>query len=463
MNWPIRTSVLLFFSLITLFACDNSYNIGLDGVGTDVKLGTAYTDTITIKASTVLVQDSILAFRSGNTAFGHLLAGQVSNNTLGSVSARGFLEVSIASATIEGAAGATIDSMVLALDYDTYYGDTTQNLALKVHKLTQPFNEKVTYFANSSLTYDEAVIGSSSFKPTPTKKVKFIPAGSTTTIMRSFPARIRLNNNVASQILQQSGNAAEIIKVLPGIAITADNDAKAALGFNLDSDSTYLRIYYTSGATKRSFNLPIKSTNDYFTNLTTDRSTSALLNQLQKSGDSVASTSTNNQVFLQESVGLKAKITFPYLSKLKKELGDVGINRAELVIPVVNVPGSTPSPYLYLFETNKKNKFTRFNSAPRAVSGDGAIYPLSYGAPAPLIYDAKKNAYTLNITSYLQGMLYGARPNNGLIISPASLLYSTQSGFSVQQLLGVQTLRQTVLNMAPGNRVTLRIYYTTKE
>jgi hypothetical protein len=67
------------------------------------------------------------------------------------------------------------------------------------------------------------------------------------------------------------------------------------------------------------------------------------------------------------------------------------------------------------------------------------------------------------MTSYIQAMLYGIKPNTGLIISPASLLFGAQPNTKVNDLLAVQTLRQTVLNMSPDNKIYLRIYYTTKK
>lgn len=470
MNWPIRTCVLFIFSLITLISCENPDTLGLDGVGTDVKLGTSYTDTITIKAATVLVNDSILAFKRGSTEFGHLITGQLSNDMYGTVAAKSFLELSINSPTIEGAAAAQIDSMVLALDYDAYYGDTTQALTLQVHQLQQPFKETETYFTTSALPYESSPIGSVTFMPKPLKKTNYVPTGSTTTITRSFPVRIPIANSVATQIIEQSGKTplstqAEFIKFLPGIALTATNNAKAALGFDLASDSTYLRIYYKSGGTKRTYDLQMDNGSKYFNNLSADRSNSSL-RALVQSGDSVSATNTSNQAFLQESTGIKTKITFPYLSNLKQALGNVAINKAELVIPVVPTSGSTPSPYVYLFETNKNNKILRSNGMPRALSTDGGSSLFSYSSPFPASYSAKNNEYVFNMTSYVQAMLYDVKPNTGLIISPASIMFASQSNNPVNEvnaLLNLQTLRQTVLNMAPGNKISLRIYYTTKK
>jgi len=475
MNWPTRTTVLFILSLFTFFSCqDDTTDLSLEGVGSDVELGTSYKDDFTVEASTVLAPDSILAFRRGN-----LLTGRMANENFGTVAATSFIEVSAITGTVTGAAGAQVDSMVLALDYDESYGDTTQNLTINVHQLQQPFQATATYFTNSTLTYNESPLGSVTFKPAPlrTKKEVVTTNGTSTTVNRSLPARVRLSNTLAAQILAQSSstlaNQAEFTKIFPGIAITASANAQAVLGFRPTADSTYLKIYYTSGGTKYQYRLGVTAANNYFSNITTNR-TGTPLAALSQAGDSLPARNVNNQAFLQESVGIKTKITFPDLKNFKQQLGDVAINRAELVIPATSVPYNMVSPYIYLFETNKSNKILRLpnsSNIPRGLSdaNSGVFY---YVNPAPGLYSAKDQAYKVNVTSYVQSVLYdyndlpaNVKPGNGLIISPASIIYdaSTMQTEGPNILLTSQTLRQTVISTAGDKRIALRVYYTTKK
>ena len=141
---------------------------------------------------------------------------------------------------------------------------------------------------------------------------------------------------------------------------------------------------------------------------------------------------------------------------------------------MASTSGSNVSPYLYLYETNKFNKILRYNNQARALSSDGALYPSGYSSPAAAVYSPTAKAYVLNVTSYVQALIYDIQPrvttttgmrtlapSQGLIVSPASI--TTANLTSLNDLLGLQTLRQTVLSNSPGNQITLRLYYSAKQ
>lgn len=474
MNWPTRTYILFLLSFITFTSCENP-DIALDLEG-ETKLGTAFTDTITVKAATVLLNDSILGFKRGN-----LLAGRASDATqiFGTTTASAFTEVGLGSGSFIEPASAVIDSMVLSLDYEEYYGDTTQNLTVQVHRLQQPFAEDQIYFADRSIPYQETPLGSRTFKPTPKKTVRTYNADSSAIVRLPVPLRIRLNNSLANEILAQRetvlANQQAFVNFLPGFALTTDENAQAILGFDPDADSTYIRIYYRSGGKKYAYNLFLSGDNNRLNQVSTNRANSPLA-ALQQKGDALPASATNNRIFLQESTGLKGKISFPYIQTLKEKLNGAYINRAELILPVVSTENI--SPYLYLYETDASNRILRYNNEARAVSSDGANYPSGYLSPAPVQYDAVKKHYILNVTSYVQAMIYNIRPrvstttgmkelapSDGLIVSPASIAAASLSGSSapLNSLLGLQTLRQTILSMAPGNQIKLRLYYSAKK
>jgi len=470
MNWPTRTTVLFIFSLFTLFSCEDSTDLALEGVGSETELGTAYKDDFVVEASTVLLPDPILAYRRGG-----LLAGRVTNNTFGSVTATSFLEVGVGSSTFTAATGAQVDSMVLSLDYDDAYGDTTQDLTINVHRLQEPFQETETYYSFKSLKYDPTPLGSVIFKPTPLGP-SYVPVNGTAKIRKPTPVRIRLSNALAAEFLAQSGttglsNQAQFVTNFPGIALTGGTNANSAVSFGPGADSTYLKIYYKSGGTKYSYQFNIAADNDYFTNIATDR-TGTPLAALKLAGDSLPARSTNNQVYLQESTGLKTKISFPDLKNLKQQAGDVAINRAELIIPATSVPYNTISPYVYLFETDKSNRILRANdnnNTPRGLS-DANVYAFDYTRPARGVYSGEVQGYKINITSYVQALLSNTMPtavspSQGLIISPASFIYDPQTMGTEgpSALLALQTLRQTIINTTGEKRIMLRVYYTTQK
>ncbi|WP_026462290.1 DUF4270 family protein [Adhaeribacter aquaticus] len=449
MNWLTRTPVLFTFILFTFFACEEPNNIGLDGAGQDVLLGTTHIDTLTIRAATVLDTDSVLAYKRGS-----FNVGQFSNANFGTVSSKTFVELGVLPGVgIPDAANATVDSVVLALDYDEYFGDTTQNLTVNIHKLQERFEETKTYYTNSKLNHESAPVGSLTFKPTPkaSKKVTVTTSGSSSVVARSFPARVRLDNNFGKEVITKAGtggfaNQAAFVNFLSGIAITSDNNAKAALVFRQNSDSTYLKIYYKTGTTKGRYQLGLNSNNNYFNQVTVNR-TGTPLATLQRPGDSVRAVNTNNLAFLQESVGLKVKLTLPYFNKLKQTIGNKAvINRAELIVPVVNSSTNTPSTFAYLFNTSKSN---------RIIGGNNAVPQF------PATYNSETKTFTFTITNYVQALVNGTRSNTGLILSPSSLAYDRNSVLTID-ILAYQTLRQTILNTAP-NQLKLRIYYSAEK
>ncbi|MGV3503031.1 MAG: DUF4270 family protein [Adhaeribacter sp.] len=474
MNWPTRTYILLFFAFISFSSCENP-DVALDLEG-ETQLGTAFTDTITVKAATVLLNDSILGFKRGN-----LLTGKASDpgHIFGTTTAKAFTEVGLGTSTFTEPTTAVIDSMVLSLDYDEYYGDTTQDLTVRVHRLTQAFEEDQIYFANRSLTYEDTPLGTRTFKPRPKSTVKAYNADSSAIVRLPIPLRIKLDKNLAQQMLTQRetvlANQAAFVSFLPGFALTTGDNAESVLGFDPDADSTYIRIYYRSGGKKYQYNLFLSSGNNRLNQVSASRANTALA-ALQNKGDVLPATATNNRIYLQESTGLKGRIRFPYIKSLKEKLNGAYINRAELIMPVVSE--EQISPYLYLYESSPSNLILRYSNEARAVSSDGAFYPSGYVSPAPLVYSPSQKAYILNVTSYVQALIYDIRPrvtttngtvevpaSDGLIVSPSSLAASTlaASGTPLNSLLGLQSLRQTMLNMAPGNQIKLRLYYSTKQ
>ena len=466
MNWPTRTGVLFIFFLLTLVSCEETSEIGLDGIGNESPLGTAFTDTITVRAATVLLPDSIVAFQKP-----FQFAGRFTNPVFGSVAAQAFMRVGITpGATFTDAATARVDSTVLVLDYNESYGDTLQALTLNVHKLQSSFQDEVTYYTNTTLPYDQtSVIGSVTFKPTPRKINKKVVTvdNASTTVTQSYPVRIKLNNAFGNDLLAQSGKTplssqAEFNNFLPGLALTAAGNAQSALGF-IQTDSTYFRIYYTAGDQKLQYNLFISS--DHSTHLTTDRSNTALA-ALQGPGDAIPAANTNNTAYLQESVGLKTKVTFPHLAKFRQALGNVGINRAELVVPVKSAATYTPSQYIYLYQSTENNRIARYSGDLWGIAANGN--PLeTITLPVAGAYQSTTQSYTIDVTAYIQGLLYKRKLANGIVMQNTGLLLSPASASTTPltnlTALHLQSLRQTLLNMEPGNGIKLRIYYSTNQ
>jgi hypothetical protein len=443
MNLPVSRTLLSFFFLFSLFSCDDDpTEIGLELQESDNQIGTHFKDDFQINTSTVLLKDSIVSFGSRP-----VLAGRVSDGDFGTISARTFAEVSLPSNNLKFDANTGADSLVLSLGYTSYFGDTTAVTSLSVYELDTVFSEKRTYFTTTSLPTKSTPLGSVSFQPRPTGTR---PAGSASTTARSTPTvKIRLSTELADRILAQSekpalaNQQAFVEQLLKGISLapTPGSAGGAVLGFNLQSDSTYLSLYYTSGTTKKRVKFPFLDVQPRFNQISVDRSGTPLAG-LVNSGDIVPSGQTGDVTYLQSGTGLRTKITFTEDLSALKALGTVAINRAELVVPVQKglFDKSAVPPLVYLYETNETNRILTANdgTTPRRV--------LQRGSPAELVYNADKKEFSANITSYVQGLVYSTAT------TPKSLLISSSVNGNL--------INRATLSASPTDRVRLRVYYS---
>ncbi|QMU31007.1 DUF4270 family protein [Adhaeribacter radiodurans] len=465
MNWPIKRPVFFVLSLVSLFACDDSNDLGTAFEGS--LIDAVYTDTISIKASTVLANDSIVGYQRGN-----LLIGNFTTEKFGTTTAQSYLVVGPTGGSFAASAGIP-DSVVLSLDYDEYYGDTTKNFALEARELGTLFRTDATYYTNNNNNLEAlpTLIGTTNFVPKP-KRTNSQTASTGTVTKTSIPVRIRLNNELGQRIMALPSatlsNPTEFAKSFKGIVLSSDANTNAALGFAPDADSTYLRIYYTSSDNKKQkYDLAISGSNDRLNQITSSLAGS-ILAALNKSGDSIASEATNNEAYLQESTGIVTKITFPYLNHFKEKLSlsDLAINRAELIIPVKENPSYLPSPAAYLVETNKSNRILKNAGLPRVLREDALETATSGGTQqaAALRYNKDKKAYIVNVTKYVQDLIYNKQSIYGTLTSNSLLLVPTSrtglldvTGKTVLEATG---LYSSILQIGGSNQIKLRLYFS---
>lgn len=466
MNLLIKRPALFLVLLVSLFSCNDSNDLNTAFKGSQINA--VFTDTVSITASTVLAKDSIVSFESGN-----MLAGTLSNEKFGTTNASSYLAI-LPSAGSFATNNGNPDSVVLVLDYDEYYGDTTKNYTLEVHELTKSFATDRTYYTNNNndLTYSPDLLGSATFTPAPKRlniKVNTVSNGAVT--KTSIPVRIKLNNDLGKRIMALPSatlnNATEFAKSFKGIVLTPGTNTTSALGFTPGADSSYLRIYYTSEGKKQKYTFGV-GISDRFNHITSNLANSQLA-ALKKSGDSISSAANGGEAYLQESTGIAAKITFPYLNRFreKSNIKDLAVNRAELVIPVKDNGVYSPSVAAYLVETNKANRILKINGKPRVILQDPLIASTSGSnsqQAAAIRYDKTKKAYIVNITRYVQDLIYNKQSVYGALTSKSLLLVPTArtegldpTGLTVLQSTG---LSSSILQTGGTDRIKLQLYFS---
>ncbi|MDQ3291152.1 MAG: DUF4270 domain-containing protein [Bacteroidota bacterium] len=466
MNWLIKRPTIFVLLLVSLFSCDDSNDLGTAFEGS--LIDAVYTDTISIKASTVLANDSIIGYQRGN-----LLVGNFTTDKFGTTTGQSYLAIGPTGGTFATNAGSP-DSVILSLDYDEYYGDTTKNYTVEVRELGTAFKPEATYYTNNNNNLEAlaALLGTTTFVPKP-KRTNSKTASSGAVTKTSIPVRIKLNNELGQRILALPSatlsNPTEFAKAFKGIVLSPGANTNAALGFAPDADSTYLRIYYTSSDNKKQkYDLAVSGSNDRLNQVTSNLTGSALAS-LQKSGDSIASTTTNNETYLQESTGIVTKISFPYLDRFREKLNlnDLAVNRAELIIPVKESAFYLPSPAAYLVETNRSNKILKNAGLPKVIRED-ALESATSGSTAQqaaaLRYNKDKKAYIVNVTKYVQDLIYskqsvyGTLTNKNLLLVPTSRPSGLDpTGKTVMEATG---LYSSTLQISGSDRIKLRLYFS---
>ena len=489
-KWQLRNgifaSIILGFFIITLTACEDPQEIGSEVFAQDI--GVLYTDTLTVDASTVLI-DSILT-----TGASSLLVGRTTDPSLGLVEANSYFHI-VPFDTLYSfvdTAGrknvrwirfpSKVDSIRFFLPYNYYQGDTNQRQTIKVMQLAENaiLDVDKQYFSNSNApALSTRIIGQAqNVRIRPIRNNNIISGTGrfdTLKIPITDPAFISF---IASQRDPKKDLATvgtEFRRTTRGFALTSEGPRNAAiLGF--DPVFALMRVYYNykytytlrnKANTADSITATVDTTkfnflqvfdrevstpkNIRFNKITTARTGVAA--KLVKVTDALSSKQANGEVYIQNASGLVMKVQFPTLAKLKANK-DIAINKAELILePNANPSNFTLPSDLILVESTKDNRIVRTTKdatgSMRVVSGEGSLAS----------YQTRTNTFTFNVTSSLQNILSGRNPSNGWLISPTT--FTTNAQGTRELASGTKILNsdinRTVLN---SKNIKLKVYYT---
>ncbi len=356
--------VLLIAIAILLLSCnDEPSEIGTMFKSGDVSYGIAYVDTVTVKASTVLL-DSLPTSWTGT-----LLTGKYQDNKLGTIQSDAYLQLG-PSSTWNPEAEALLDSVVLILPYNgIYYGDTTIASTLSVHRVTEdftlhslplywvdegnyPYFNAVSGLFNTSTFEYSSSLGEKSFKPRPNS---------------SDSLKIRLTDNLGSSWLTEAKretnyfrSSAEFQKYFQGIVIR-ETSATSGSVFGFDAAGAKIRVYYrqyNNGVLDQTyFDLTYSTLYYQYNKISGDRTNTSLAS-LQPGNKIISVEVTNDEVYMQAGVGIVTKVEFPYIKDLHNVNDILLINNAVLVIEPVHGTYSSTRPLpldLTLYHTNETN------------------------------------------------------------------------------------------------------------
>lgn len=405
-----------------------------------------FTDSVLIKANTV-IGDSILA---DQIATG--LVGTYQDSSFGSTVASLYIQPLLESNALtlaDPGEQLLLDSIVLSLKYESFFGDTSVMQTISVLELDEVLSSETNYYSDTNIVVKPEVLATKEFFPKPTTSVIIHQPNSTggiDTVSLEPQLRVRLSDSLGDRILAKSGkqelesntdfiNYFKGIKIIPHISGPLNNNEKAILYFALTSSETQMVIHYKlidnqGDTTPMVLNFPINSSSVRFSTFENNFSLGAVqANLIDGKDDSSFS-------YVQAMAGVETVLRFPNIIERFEE-EKIVVNKAELVLPVAS--GSYAKfgvATTLILASRDQDRILQFT--PDFFESGGFL-----GGE----YDADEGVYTFNIARYIQGVLNGTESPTGLTIL----------------VTGSAVKAERAVLLAPGNtsrKIKLNLFYS---
>ncbi len=452
--------------MLTVLACQEPGEIGLTPT---TPVGVFLSDTFTVRRSTILLDSVQTNDLSG------MPVGRYVDLIFGKGRATSFAKLGILNQFIVTETGTTTTIPANRVTYDStrivvgygsafpaYYGDTTVVQTLGLHRLTEDIRTG-GYDIRNSVGYEPQPIVRFTFQPRPFTRDSL-------NLSAKLPDAI--GRELFAQYDTDAGKDATKFRDLgiKGYAFVSTTATERAAVINYLPGS-YIDVYFhvngeTSARIQRFyFNGP------RFTNLVVDRTGTPLANL--RAGQVLASTATNGRSFVQPFAGVTTKLEFPGLLNLEQNRR-VAINRAELVITPTQPESSAPvgGNVPFLLTLGEANGFSVARTSPNRVYQLVPDFPgvavnrseATFYASQVAFYNSRTKNYTFNMTGYIQSIMAGTTPNNGLLIlTPGSSNVAPVQNGVLSLIAQTQSINDRLTRMIlDGNAsVKLVVFYTS--
>ncbi len=445
MNVPLLPAALAAAALMTCtLACNDPTSIGSELLAED-GLSLAHSDTFLVRAwsepaDSVKIYDPALFA----TNIGSLPVGILQDPVFGTSTATVYAQLSLNSVA-PSFLGGTLDSMVLVLPYqaDLSYGNLLEPHALDVYLLSEDLSDTTRYFSNRGFATDPESVATALFYPQVNDSVQvLVPNGDSMVAQQQVP-QLRIPFDPLFSTLFFKTDTAQLNRntdfqaFFKGIQLRPTQPTSGLVSFNLRDARAGIWVYYKVDSVARSYQFPILS-GDVVTAHYTHNYQGTPVEPFLQDADGLS----DSLLFLQGMSGTDIVLEVPTID----DLGDVLVNRAELVLPILRLPGDdpalTPVPQLLVSELVTDSTTRVIDDLTIAISRVGDSFNSVFGGNAT----AESDAYTVNITAHAQDMIRG--------------LSGKKMRISVYQK--ARQLQRVVL-YGPGHAVrpaTLRVSYT---
>lgn len=396
-----------------LFAsCNEDGAVGLDLLPNNDGIGVFQVDTFTMKSYTIR-EDSIPSQNPPRFA-----VGEIQDPVFGSSSASIAFQVRLTNENNNLGTNITVDSLILSLNFEGYYGDTSEALLIEVFELDQSIFKDSVVYTNQIPAFKPTPLVSYSYLPRPTLPIPVNEprVNNTDTTFNYGPiVRIPLGQDLITRLVNASGTAdllnnTNFLNFFKGLYVRARRNGTgmgSVLHLTTVSDRNGLFLYYKADGQRRRFDMLLTNESARQNFFQFDYTGAPLANVL---GD----TSSNVQeTYVQAGGGVKTYLQIPYLRNLVKN-NDVAINKAE--VQFTQVVGSGDLPYAAP---------TRMFLLIADSLGKNASVPI-LDLSSPNVYGGQliDGKYTFVITRHIQRVLMSNEPDFGLVLIPGDLVSS---------------------------------------
>lgn len=381
----------LIITLFTLFyACQKDPSeIGLSLQNENEIINGNKIDTTTIKAYTIR-EDSLTSDERT-----YALLGSMLDPVFGYSEASFITQMRLASSNVSFGTSPVADSMIIYLDYRSYYGDTTLEQSFDIYEIEKSIYLDSTYYSNLNVQNyipSAKIIASKTYRPKPNDSCLVV----------------RLSDTFAQQIIEASTtqlqNNDNFIAFFKGFLFKPHSNLNQAaiIYFNLLSSKSKVTLYYhNSTETNLKYDFVFNSSCARI-NLFNHNYTPCEFNP------SINNPNTNDSLlYLQAMSGLNAKITFPNITNFA-QMPLLAFVRAELIIPI-----KTDDATATLLKAPAKLLLVAYNSSGTyEFLPDFSVGTDYFGGNANTGY----TEYRFNISRYIQQLAYNQRQDFGIAL-----------------------------------------------
>ena len=407
----LRFVVLLtLIAIIAFQACKKEPDqVGI-GIRPDEDVVTVlFHDTISIEAYSI-PEDSI---RTDETQVS--LLGSYLDPVFGTTTATLFTQIRLSENGYDFGDNPVLDSVVLALQYFSYYGDTNTSTQLVAYQLTESMYQDSVYYSDHLKEYDPTELANLTFYPRPKTRVA---VGGDTVLAQ---LRIRLSEDFGNMILNAPAAALldneNWLEYFKGLALVPQkaNSGGSILSFDLMNPNSNMIIYYSNDEQDSlDFNFVINDNCARFMNFDHyefQEASPEFKSQVVDGNTGLG----NEQLYLQPMAGVKVMVKFPHIKNLNSA-GKVAVNEAKFVINDID-------PADELFTSPSRLVVVGIDE-----EGDNFILPDQFQFYYGGYYDTTNRQVVFRITRYIQSLLRDDTEDHGLhlMVASASLVANRQ-------------------------------------